>query len=528
MPMLSTSRAPEAGHRGWHWHLGIRGQLLALLLPGVALLLAVDSWSDYHTLTRAVEHTYDEALLEPLSALDASMRVDSRSGTMPAAPVSTQAMFEALQVRHQQLHVGLAPLAPEAGVAPSEQTLMGVSDLPAPPAGAEPAPLPAGFGAAPSARIIYYDADYHGHPVRVAALERELRDPAGHRYRLLVQAAESTGRRIETREAALRRELWQDSRMLLVTALLVWLGVSLALRPLERLRASMLQRPAHDLQPLDPSGVPREVVPLVDAVNHHIADHRTMLADQGRFLADASHQLRTPLAIMMTQAGYALRERDTQLLRETLRAIITQLARSRRLSDQLLAMAHAGRALNEAESAQLVDLNAVAREVVLQYLPLAHEKNQDLGWSDVRGEDAHDTAIADAPAAPVRAQAVELHESLANLLHNAIRHTPAGGSITVAVRIEGDSAVAEVCDDGPGILPEQREGAFVRFRRGGANELQGGTGAGLGLAIARAYARRNGGDITLEDGRQGRPGGPGGPSGLCARLRLPLAAAPEA
>lgn len=526
MPMPTMHPAPDPV-LGWRRWMGIRAQLLALILPGVALMLALDSWSDHNARTSTLESAYDEALLEPLAVLNDSVHLDANGDVALAMPSAVQAMFESLQARHKHLHVGLAPLDTDAGKPSAERTLMGVSDLPVPPPGAEPPLQLPGFGGANGGHVVFYTAAYRGYPVRIAMLQRELKDFAGRRYRLQVQTAESTGRREEARQASLHRELQQDLRMLAVTALLVWLGIAWALRPLKRLRASLRERPAHDLQALDASGVPYEVAPLVDAVNIHIADHRQVLAEQSRFLADASHQLRTPLAIMMTQAGYALRERDPQLLHETLHAIIAQLDRSRRLTDQLLAMAHASRAADDAPPPPRVDLNAVAREVVLQYLPLAHEKNQDLGWADIRGEEIPDGAGFDAPAAPVRAQAAELHEALANLLHNAIRHTPAGGSITVAVRIEGDVALAEVRDGGPGIAPARREAVFERFSRGNtadaADTAGMAGGAGLGLAIARAYARRNGGDIELADFAANSVGAASRTTGLRAILRLPLA-----
>ncbi|XAH25885.1 sensor histidine kinase [Xylophilus sp. GW821-FHT01B05] len=505
---MPTSLAPD--HAPPARRLGIRTLLLALLLPGVTALLAIDSWSDYRAFSRTIENAYDQALLEPLSALDDSVNLDTQGEVDLTAPFAVEAMFESVQARHKHLRVGLMPLSPPGA---PERILMGVSDLPPPPSGAVFSPPPATFGGPLGGHILFYDAIYRGYPLRVAALQRDIENAAGQRYRLQVQAAESTGRRIEARQAWLQRELWQNARMLGVTLLLVWLGVTWALRPLQRLRASLRERPAHELQPLDASGVPSEVAPLVDAVNHHIADHREVLAEQARFLADASHQLRTPLAIMLAQAGYALREQDPARMRETLHAIIAQLGRSRRLSDQLLALAHASRVQDAAGPPPLIDLNTVAREVVLQYLPLAREKQLDLGWVDVRGEDAPEGADAQALAAPVRAQAAELHEALANLLHNAIRHTAAGGSVTVALRLTVDAVVADIRDTGPGIAPERREAVFERFGRSTG-------GAGLGLAIARAYARRNGGDIVLAEG----DASPDGHHGLSAQLQLPHAA----
>ncbi|MBC7470546.1 MAG: sensor histidine kinase [Ramlibacter sp.] len=491
---------------------GLRAQLLLLLLPCIALLLLVDSWSDHANRTRSLDKAYDESLVEPLSALDASLRFGARGELEVAAPLAVQAMFESVRTPHRHLHVGVLPMDGAAVTAAVERTLVGPGDLP-PPAAAE-----RGGGG-----IVFYDASYHGDPVRVAMLQRDLTDAAGRRWRVRVQAAQDRSRWDDARSASLWRELRQDLAMLAVMALLVWLGISRALRPLRCLRESLRARPPHDLQPLDASAVPYEVAPLVDAVNHHIAQHRQLLAQQTRFLEDASHQLRTPIAIMMTQAGYALRERDPALLRETLRAILAQLGHSQRLSDQLLSMAHASRPEQPGAAPPLVDLNLVAREVVLQSLPLARAKDQDLGWDDARGgdvdtggDDGDDGDPSGVAAVPVRGDAAELHEALANLVHNAIRHTPAHGRITVAVRKAGRLAWAEVRDSGPGIAPELHAAVFDRFARGGTSASGG---AGLGLAIARAYARRNGGDIVLADA--GPP--TGATAGLCARLQLPLA-----
>jgi two-component system sensor histidine kinase TctE len=421
-------------------------------------------------------------------------------------------MFDSLDARHKHLQVQAAPEKPVAAGMPPVQTLLGVQDLPPAPADAQAEPAPSSMGSAADARVVFYNAEYRGYPVRIAVLQRRTFDGMGRPYRLSIRAAESTGRRYAAREALLRTEVFQGLRMLVVTVLLVWLGIAWALNPLRRLRIALSSRPDHDLRPLEAGAVPSEVGPLVDAVNHHIADHRAVLDRQAGFLADASHQLRTPLAIMMTQAGYALRQNDAATLREGLDAIARQLERSRRLTEQLLAMAHASRS-DVSAPGQPADLNAIAREVVLQYLPLAREKNIDLGWTDVGGEDAD--ASDPASVVPLAADAAELHEAFSNLLHNAIRHTPRKGNINVAVRREPSQVSAEVADSGPGLPPERREAVFERFSRG--HPAPGGPqgGAGLGLAIARAYARRNGGDIVFDDLPDGAPG-------LLAKLVFPL------
>lgn len=496
-------------------HPGIRARLLLLLLPCVLALLALDSWNDYHAQHDLLQDAYDQAMLEPVSALDSSITLAADGSIRVQPTFNVQAMFDVTRPPHKLLHVGLTALPGGAAhdtPSASEVTLIGVADLPPPPASA-PGDDP----------LTWYDATYQGYPVRLVALRRTMLDGLARPYRVLIQAAESTAPRIQAQTDLLHQELLHGARMVGVVLLLVWLGVGWSLRPMERLRQSVQASAPDDLMPLDSRGVPHEAAPLVDAINHHTARRQQMLAEQTRFLTDASHQLRTPLAIMLTQARYALREPDPARTHETLHAIITQLGRSRRLCEQLLAQAQASQVPSDVALLPVTDLNRVAREVVLQYLPLAREKNQDLGWIDARGEAAEndDAGMPEPPVAPVAARDAELHEALSNLLHNAINYTPAGGRITVSVRIDGDRVCAEVCDSGPGIAPHLRDHVFERFAQADAAGRGAGSvpGAGLGLSIARAYVRRNGGDIELADGH----GPTSGATGLQATLILPLA-----
>ncbi len=473
---------------------GIRARLLTLLLPAILGLLALDSWNDYRALRNQVQDAYDQAMLESVHVLRGSLSVGEDGALRLNAPLAVQAVVDGVSPLQKHLHIGLTPRGTAAA---SEVTLLGQTDLPAPPARQSFAnssllPSPA----------VWYDSFYRDHTVRVVALQGEVFDGRGQAFDLLIQVAESTEPRDRAQAATLRQELIRDTRMVLVMVLLVWLGVTWSLRPLERLRKTVLQSKGRDLQPLDTSGVPHEVAPLVDAVNLHLASYCDLLEQQSQFLADASHQLRTPLAIMLTQAGVALREKDPEQLHTTLRAMVVQISRSRRLCEQLLSLAHATESAPPEGAPGLVDLNSVAKDVVLQYLALAHEKNQDLGWADAAGD------------VPVLARGPELHEALSNLVHNAIVYTPSGGHITVMVSTQDGTALAEVRDDGPGIASARRAEVFERFHSA-APSANSARGAGLGMAIARAYARRNGGDIELADPVSG--------SGLRAILRLPLA-----
>ncbi|EJL90100.1 signal transduction histidine kinase [Polaromonas sp. CF318] len=493
---------------------GIRARLLTLLLPAILGLLALDSWNDYRALRNQVQDAYDQSMLEAAHALQSSVAPAQDGSLQLNAPAGVQALFATAGPLQKYLHVGLINHG-ETQAGRTEATLLGATDLPGP-----PPPYPDPYSP-DGVRPVWYDDFYAGHPVRVVALRSQVLDGQGRPFSLLVQVAESTVPRDRAQDATLRQELIRDARMVLVMVLLVWLGVTWSLQPLERLRKSVLQGKGDELKPLDTSGVPHEVAPLVEALNQHLASYRELLEQQSQFLADASHQLRTPLAIMLTQAGVALREKDTGQIHTTLRAMVAQIARSRRLCEQLLSLAHANESAPPAGMPTLVDLNAVAREVVLQHLALAHEKNLDLGWVDARGDSA-DTAAADdapAPAVPVLAREPELHEALSNLVHNAIVYTPPGGQITVMAGNRDGMALAEVRDSGPGIAQARRAEVFERFHSAGSVAEKGSHGAGLGLSIARAYARRNGGDIELADGPTG--------TGLRAILRLPLAAVPQ-
>ena len=350
-------QVPPSPPRAEPRRFGIRARLLALLLAGIVALLALDSWNDYRTLTDSLVVAYDQSLLEPVQALANGIVVASDGSVRVQEAFSVQAMFESTHLRYKYLHVGVQriPKGEALDANAPETTLMGVPGLP------RPAETP------PDGTPVFYDAVHEQHPVRVAALRQTVYDTKhpGDGWSVLIQAAEGTGPRLQAQTESLKQELLRDTRMILVVALLVWLGVAWTLRPLERLRRSLRERRRDDLKPLDASGVPQEVVPLVDAVNHHIAGHRRMVAEQSQFLADASHQLRTPLSILSIQAGYAVRETDPERMRESLHAIVAQLARTRRLSEQLLSLAHA---TTEGEIAgaepAVADLGRITRRAV--------------------------------------------------------------------------------------------------------------------------------------------------------------------
>ncbi len=309
------------------------------------------------------------------------------------------------------------------------------------------------------------------------------------------------------RELAERDALLGAAASLLVLAallmVLMFVAIGRGLQPLSRLRAELEERSLDRLQPLDARDAPAEVQPLVQAINEMLGRLRNAAEAQRNFIADAAHQLRTPLTSLRTEAELALLEPHPPQLTPALSRLAESSARAARLAGQLLSLARAeGPA---AEAVTLIDLQQVARAAASEWVPRAMTAGVDLGF--------------DLQPAPVQGRALLLQELLANLLHNAIEYAGRGARVTVRARTElqGDAqrAVLEVEDNGPGIPPADRARVFERFDRGSRPR---GNGSGLGLAIVRDIALAHDARVTLGDGADG--------IGLRVRVEFGLASAP--
>lgn len=286
-----------------------------------------------------------------------------------------------------------------------------------------------------------------------------------------------------------------------LVALVLWFVIHRALQPLDRVAAAVGKRTPPQLAPLAATGWPREVEPLVGALNGLLARLAAALDAQRAFVADAAHELRTPLAAVSLQAQLAERAATPEERTAALATLRAGLERATRMVEQLLALAREEHK-STADAEAVVDLAALARDVVAELTPLAAAKDVDLG-------------VEGGASALIRGDPAALRTLLANLIDNAVRYTPSGGRADVGIEQRGAGVVLAVRDNGPGIAPSERSRLFDRFVRGSAANAPG---SGLGLAIVKRIAERHGATVALEDGLDGR--------GLGVAVSFPAAGPP--
>jgi two-component system sensor histidine kinase TctE len=345
-----------------------------------------------------------------------------------------------------------------------------------------------------AALVDFYDDTVGGDAVRVAVLLQPVASRKGLGV-ATIQVAETLELRRTLARQILIDTLLRQSLLAAVIALLVVLVVQRATRPVRYLSANLGQRAEDDLTAIEAPGLPREFRPLVDATNQVMARLQNLLEHQKRFVRDASHQLRTPLAVLKVQVQSALRGDvpPGQALHEINRTV----ERATVLANQMLALAKVEQLRQQADT-RVWDLTPIVREIALDLAPLMAERNLDFGIETI--------------PAPIRAHEWMLRELVRNLLHNAIKHAPDGSVLSVRVAADRQFCVLTVADCGPGINAQLRARLFQPFSAGH------GDGSGLGLMICHEIAMALGGQITL-DNRVVH----GQIAGLDATVQLPLA-----
>ena len=460
----------------------LRVRLLAGILLPVATVIGVNSVILYRDSLAAATLAYDRTLLASAKTIGEQLDVegyDERSLLRSVVPYSALEAFEADNQSHMYYRVS----------ALDGQLVSGFDDLPFW-RGRLPVKSPY------AALVDFYDDAFRGQPVRMAVLLQPVSSGRG-RGTAVVQVAETLELRETLARTLLVDTLWHQLLLLGVIAAVTVIVVQRATQPVRRLGEAIERRAADDLSPVEAPDAPRELRPLIDATTRVMGRLQGLIDHQNRFVRDSAHQLRTPLAVLKVQVQSA--RRGDLPAEQALADIDRTVTRATTLANQMLSLAKVEQ-LRQQPDSQPLDFGDIVRQVVLDVSPLIAERALDFGF--------------DAQVAPVtvRAHRWMLEELARNLLHNAIRHSPAGGALTVEVRREGTAtALLRLRDAGPGIAPDLRARLFTPFATGG---MPG--GSGLGLTICREIVRALDGQIALDNHHAG-----GRVAGLDVTVRLP-------
>jgi two-component system sensor histidine kinase TctE len=386
---------------------------------------------------------------------------------------------------------------------PQGEVIDGDRDLPAPPAAPEPDNYRAGS-------VVFRNANLHGTPVRVAYSYVNLEEDQQREPRLaLVQVAETLEKRAKLANEIIKGVILPQFIILPIVLALVWFALSRGLLPLAELQERIRARRSDDLSPIPPRQVPEEITPLVSSLNEMLERLKLSIDMQKRFIADAAHQMKTPLAGMRMQSELALRQTDQGEIHRSLEQLAKSSEAATRLVNQLLALARAENQPQAGAALAPLELGELARATVQDWVQASFNDGIDLGFEE--------------PPVPVAIDGnpLMLREMLSNLIDNALRYTPRGGAVTVRVRSATGHAILEVEDNGPGIPAAERAHVFERFYRILDSNAEG---SGLGLAIVREIAQQHGAEVDLfGNPRVTNPKFPG----CLFRLTFPLRAAPQ-
>jgi two-component system sensor histidine kinase TctE len=439
----------------------LRRRLLAwltLATTALGVIALADTWSEA---VRTAQGLSDRVLIGSAMAIAERVTVDEGGGLEVDIPFAALEMLASAADDQVFYRVD----------APAGTFLTGYAAL---------ALVPVGEG-----RLGVQDGRFGAVPVRTATLERRI-STGSESVAFTVTVAESTRARTELAQTILLRSAVRILAILLCTIALVWVGVTLAFRPLDRLGAAIAERTPDDLRPVE-AELPLEAAPLAGAVNGFMGRLEAAVAALRHFTGNASHQLRTPLATLRTQLALARRAGRPQAAAEALDKAEAALVRAERVLAQLLALARVDAAATGLALGP-VDLAALAREAAGEALPAADAAGIDLGYE---GPDR-----AEAQAEPVLAA-----ELLRNLLDNAIRYAGRGAVVTVRLQTAPDSVVLEVEDNGPGLPPDR----LAALQGGGPQRMQPQSGgSGLGLAIVAEIATLFGATCQFGSGQGGR------------------------
>ena len=460
--------------------ISLRRHLLVGILLPIVLFVMVDTYSLYRQALGAVNIAYDRTLLASAKAIGELLELD---GVGEQATIRAQIPYSALEAFEADNRSRMNYRVSDV----HGQWIDGAQDLPL-----WNGTLP---NQGPYAALVdFYDDDFRGDAVRVAVLLQPVASTRGQAM-ATVQVAETLELRHTLARQILLDTLWRQMMLITVITTVVLLVVHRVTRPVRRLSNSLRQREEDDLTPLDASDIPREIQPLTDATNQVMQRLQHVLDHQKRFVRDAAHQLRTPLAVLKVQVQSALRGDVAASL--ALQEIQVTVDRATALANQMLSLAKVEQ-VRQMQDFATIDWAEVVRSVALDVSPLIAEKDIDFELSTQPcSMHAHDWM---------------LRELTRNVLHNAVRHTPLGGQLSVRIQPADGVAQLVVADSGTGISNDMRQRLFQPFATGDTK-----SGTGLGLTIAREIVQALGGSIQLNNRLTG-----GNIVGLDASITLPL------
>ncbi len=440
----------------------LRRHLLVGILVPIALFIVVDTFSLYHQALGAVNVAYDRTLLASAKAIGELLEVD---GVDDNASIRAQTPYSALEAFEADNRSRMTYRVSDV----RGRWVDGAQDLPLW-TGTLPAQGPY------AALVDFYDDTHRGDAVRVAVLLQPVVSAQG-KAMATVQVAETLELRHTLARQILLDTLVRQLLLISVITAVVLVVVQRVTRPVRRLSETLRQRAEDDLTRIEDSDIPQEIQPLTDATNQVMQRLQYVLDHQKRFVRDAAHQLRTPLAVLKVQVQSALRGDIAAPL--ALQEIQETVDRATTLANQMLSLAKVEQ-VRQLQDFAVLDWSEVVRAVALDVSPLIAEKDIDFEIY--------------AQPCPVLAHDWMLRELVRNLLHNAVRHTPAAGHLSVRIAPEGDFAQLTVSDSGNGLSDSMRQRLFQPFATGDTK-----SGTGLGLTIAREIVQALGGTIQLNN-----------------------------